>query len=99
LATVYGIVKQSGEYRNYSEEGVGTTFKIYLPQVAEREKDIAEIEEQGEHLLTGTVSISSSKMKTWSGAFSNSARRIGLYGHGSLQWNRSTEIFRRRSPS
>ncbi|MGB9594219.1 MAG: ATP-binding protein [Anaerolineae bacterium] len=57
LSTVFGIVKQhEGNIYVYSEPGVGTTFKVYLRQVAEAAQPLpAQAEE--EHLVGGSETV------------------------------------------
>ncbi|MCD4692478.1 MAG: PAS domain S-box protein [Calditrichales bacterium] len=58
LATVYGIIKQSGGYIwVYSEPGLGTTFKIYLPRIDEELISSDKSEEIFDDNLKGTETI------------------------------------------
>jgi CheY-like chemotaxis protein len=45
LSMVYGFVKQSGGHvKIYSEEGLGTTIKLYLPRAVGEAQPVAEVE-------------------------------------------------------
>ncbi len=57
LATVYGIIKQSGGYIwVYSEPDQGTTFKIYLPRI-DHEMPVGERKEISHGDVAGTETI------------------------------------------
>jgi PAS domain S-box-containing protein len=58
LATVYGIVKQNhGFVWIYSEPGIGTTFKIYLPCVADRPATLETSDPASADVLRGSETV------------------------------------------
>src|SRR5437667_1059348 len=58
LATVYGIIKQSGGFIwVYSEVGHGTTFKLYLPRVEELAERASEPAQAAARAARGTETV------------------------------------------
>jgi PAS domain S-box-containing protein len=58
LAMVYGIVKQHGGHINvYSESGKGTTFRIYLPVIQDKLKELQKVELPPVYEGTGTILV------------------------------------------
>ena len=58
LAMVYGFVKRSGGHiKVYSESGVGTTFRLYLPRVDGEEEPLEQNDEHTEELPRGNETI------------------------------------------
>ena len=58
LAVVYGIIKQhEGHINVYSEQGMGTTFRIYLPLMDSEETDDKAVIAEEEPVVGGTETI------------------------------------------
>lgn len=100
LATVFGIVRQTGGYLTvHSEVGAGTTFSVYLPRLAEMENDTeaasASTEPTGD--LTGTARIllveDEDAVRTFSmRALTNKGYEVETAESGEAGWTKFNEL-------
>ena len=100
LATVFGIVRQTGGYLTvHSEVGVGTTFSVYLPRLMEMEAD-TEAKPQAEEMvgdLTGTARIllveDEDAVRTFSmRALTNKGYEVETAESGEAGWTKFKEL-------
>lgn len=96
LATVYGIIRQTGGYLGVSSQvGVGTTFSIYLPRMSESDaQNTAPVvaPEDTESDLTGTARIllveDEDAVRTFSTrALTNKGYDVLTAEHGEAGWD------------
>jgi len=100
LATVFGIVRQTGGYLTvHSEVGVGTTFTVYLPRLTEMEEDTSEKATVEESVgdLTGTARIllveDEDAVRTFSmRALTNKGYEVETAESGEAGWTKFSEL-------
>ncbi len=92
LATVYGIIKQSGgNIEVYSEPDQGTTFKIYLPQVNGQLNSTDTISKQATVVAGGSETIL--LVEDDPGIRQLTSNVLRNYGYNVLEAGRASEAF------
>ena len=98
LATVFGIVKQSGGHIEvYSEPGVGTTFKIYLPRAKEsasKSKMLSPHPSEASGAETVLLVEDEEGVRTLAKLI---LKKSGIHDPGSSQWRRGAIALRAAS--
>ena len=90
LATVYGIVKQSGGFIwVYSEIGMGTTFKIYLPRMIAGKSRLRASRSVEQTVAPGTETIL--LVEDESAVRKSTAAFLGMHGYTVLEADNGTE--------
>lgn len=90
LSTIHGIVEQSGGYVEVaSEPGRGTTFRVYLPKVADAPDDSSELDGASLAAMAGTEIVlvveDQAKVREYV------AEALTTYGYGVIQAENGSE--------